>query len=277
MRALLSALRAQPLALIGALLLLLLLLLVACAPLLSGTGPNEVAVQQMLQAPSTAHPFGTDMFGRDVFARVLYGGRATLAIGVLVVGFAFLVGVTAGIVAGFFGGWLDWAIMRLADAMLSFPALVLAISLAAAFGPSLGNAMLAVSLTLSPQFARLARAQATVLAGLLPVRAARSFGIPTHRILLRYVLRNGMGPLLTQASLSIGTAILQVASLGFLGLGAQPPLAEWGADIAANLETVRGAPWVAAAPGAAILLAVLAFNLLSDSLADYFNPRLRRR
>jgi peptide/nickel transport system permease protein len=212
-----------------------------------------------------------------MLARVLYGGRATLAIGILVVGLALGIGVTAGTIAGFFGGWLDWSIMRIVDAMLSFPALVLAISLAAAFGPSLGNAMLAVALTLSPQFARLARAQAATLTGSLPVRAARSFGIPTHRILVHYVLRNGTGPLITQASLAIGTAILQVASLGFLGLGAQPPLPEWGADIAASLETVRSAPWVAAAPGAAILLAVLAFNLLSDSLAEYFNPRLRHR
>jgi peptide/nickel transport system permease protein len=159
--------------------------------------------------------------------------------------------------------------------MLSFPALVLAIALAAAFGPSLQNAMLAVAITLAPQFARVARAQALGVSVKLYVEAAVSLGLPTWRILWRHVLANGMGPLLVQASLSVGSAILQTASLGFLGLGAQPPLAEWGADVSNNLQFVRGSPWTALAPGFAILLTVLSFNLIGDALADWFNPRRR--
>lgn len=267
----------SPLALAGGALLITILLLVLAAPLLAPLPPALLDVTHMLRPPSVHHPFGTDMFGRDVLSRTLYGGRATLAIGCLVVTFAFGLGVTVGTVAGFFGGVLDQIIMRLVDALLSFPALVLAIALAAAFGASLLDAMLAITLTLLPQFARVARAQAASESTALHVEAARCVGVPTGTILRCYVLRNSVGPLFTQASLSVGSAILQTASLGFLGLGAQPPLPEWGADIAANLETVRGAPWVVIAPGVSILLVVLAFNLIGDALADAFNPRLRRR
>jgi peptide/nickel transport system permease protein len=178
-------------------------------------------------------------------------------------------------ISGFAGGWLDWFIMRLADAMLSFPSLVLAIALAAAFGPSLENAMLAVAITLMPQFARVARGQAVSVSVKPYVEAAVTLGLPRHRILLRYVLANGVGPLLVQATLALGAAILQTASLGFLGLGAQPPAAEWGADVSINLDFVRSAPWVALAPGAGILLTVMAFNLIGDGLAEWMDPRRR--
>jgi peptide/nickel transport system permease protein len=205
----------------------------------------------------------------------MYGGRATLTIGVGVVAIAFVVGVFFGMLAGFIGGWLDSVIMRIVDAILAFPALVLAIALAAAFGPNLQNAMLAVAITLAPQFARVARSQALTISVKPYVEAAISLGLPTHRILLRYIFVNGLGPLLVQSTLALGSAILQTASLGFLGLGAQPPLAEWGADVSANLQYVRSAAWVALAPGMAILLAVLSFNLIGDSLADWLNPRRR--
>jgi peptide/nickel transport system permease protein len=166
--------------------------------------------------------------------------------------------------------------MRFVDALLSFPSLVLAIALAAALGPSLANAMLAVAIALAPQFARLARAQALSIAMLPYVEAAVAAGTRPQAIIWRHVLPNGIGPLLVQASLAIGSAILQTASLGFLGLGAQPPAPEWGADVAANLQYLREAPWAALAPGGAILLAVLAFNLIGDALADWFNPRRRK-
>jgi peptide/nickel transport system permease protein len=210
-----------------------------------------------------------------VLTRIMHGGRATLAIGVGVVAIAFIVGVSLGMLAGFAGGWTDSIIMRIVDAILAFPALVLAIALAAAFGPSLENAMLAVAITLAPQFARVARSQALSISVKPYVEAAISLGLPTPRILFRYVFINGLGPLLVQSTLALGSAILQTASLGFLGLGAQPPMAEWGADVSANLQYVRGAAWVALAPGMAILLAVLSFNLIGDSLADWFNPRRR--
>lgn len=275
MSALLHFLRRNSLATLGGVVLLLILLVVVFGPMLSPYGPTKLDVLNKLQAPSWSHWLGTDSLGRDVMTRVLHGGRFTLAIGIGVVAIAFLVGVFFGTLAGFVGGALDMIIMRFVDAMLSFPALVLAIALAAAFGPSLNNAMLAVAITLAPQFARVARSQALSISVKPYVEAAISLGLPTRRILWRYIFANGLGPLLVQASLSLGSAILQTASLGFLGLGAQPPLSEWGADVSANLQYMRESPWVALSPGMAILLTVLCFNLIGDSLADWFNPRRR--
>jgi peptide/nickel transport system permease protein len=263
------------LATVGLVLLALLVLAITFGPMISPYSPTRIAVLDKLQPPSWEHWLGTDSFGRDVLTRVLHGGRITLAIGMGVVVIAFAAGVTVGMIAGFAGGVVDMVLMRLVDAMLSFPTLVLAIALAAAFGPSLENAMLAVAVALAPQFARVARSQALAIAAKPYVEAAVSLGLPAPRILWRYVFANGLGPLLVQASLSLGSAILQTASLGFLGLGAQPPLAEWGADVSANLQYMRESPWVALSPGMAILLAVLCFNLIGDSLADWFNPRRR--
>jgi peptide/nickel transport system permease protein len=268
-------LRKNTLALAGSLILLALVLTIVFGPMITPYSPTKLDVLHKLAAPSFSHWLGTDAFGRDVLTRIMHGGRATLAIGVGVVAIAFIVGVSLGMLAGFAGGWTDSIIMRIVDAILAFPALVLAIALAAAFGPSLENAMLAVAITLAPQFARVARSQALSISVKPYVEAAISLGLPTPRILFRYVFINGLGPLLVQSTLALGSAILQTASLGFLGLGAQPPMAEWGADVSANLQYVRGAAWVALAPGMAILLAVLSFNLIGDSLADWFNPRRR--
>ena len=262
---------------VGIAMLAALLLAVAFAPLLAGESPIALDITRKLAPPGAAHLLGTDYFGRDVLARVLHGGRFTLAIGLGVVSIAFVIGVAFGTLAGFAGGIVDMVIMRFVDALLSFPSLVLAIALAASFGPSLETAMLAVAITLAPQFARLARGQALSISVKPYVEAAICIGVSTPRILLRYILRNGIGPLLVQASLSLGSAILQTASLGFLGLGAQPPLPEWGADVSANLQFIREAPWVALAPGTAILLTVLSFNLIGDALADWFNPRKRNQ
>ena len=275
MRDILKFLRYNPLAVVGLAILLLLIAMVTIGPWLSPYSPTKLDVLHKLAFPSASHWLGTDAFGRDVLTRVMVGGQATLVIGVGVVAIAFAVGVFFGMLAGFAGGWTDTIIMRLVDAILAFPALVLAIALAAAFGPSLENAMLAVAITLAPQFARVARSQALSISVLPYVEAAISLGLPTHRILLRYVFANGLGPLLVQSTLALGSAILQTASLGFLGLGAQPPLSEWGADVSSNLQYVRSAAWVALSPGMAILLAVLSFNLIGDSLADWFNPRRR--
>lgn len=268
-------LRKNTLAMAGSLILIVLILVIFFGPMVTPYSPTKLDVLHKLAAPSFSHWLGTDAFGRDVFTRIMHGGRATLAIGVGVVAIAFVVGVTFGMLAGFAGGWTDSVIMRIVDAILAFPALVLAIALAAAFGPSLENAMLAVAITLAPQFARVARSQALSISVKPYVEAAVSLGLPTPRVLFRYVFLNGLGPLLVQSTLALGSAILQTASLGFLGLGAQPPMAEWGADVSANLQFVRGAAWVALAPGMAILLAVLSFNLIGDSLADWFNPRRR--
>ncbi|MCD2173582.1 ABC transporter permease [Rhizobium sp. C4] len=275
MREILLFLRRNTLAVVGLVILLLLVGFIAIGPLVTSYSPTKLDILHKLAAPSLDHWLGTDAFGRDVLTRIMYGGRATLAIGLGVVVLAFAVGVSFGTVAGFAGGWIDSLIMRIVDAILAFPALVLAIALSAAFGPSLQNAMLAVAITLAPQFARVARSQALSISVKPYVEAASSLGLPAHRILISYVFVNGLGPLLVQSTLALGSAILQTASLGFLGLGAQPPLPEWGADVSANLQYVRSAAWVALAPGMAILLAVLSFNLIGDSLADWFNPRRR--
>lgn len=268
-------LRRNTLALVGLIILLALGGIIAVGPWLTPYSPTKLDILHKLATPSLEHWLGTDAFGRDVLTRIMYGGRATLAIGLGVVAIAFTVGVSFGMIAGFAGGWVDALLMRIVDAILAFPALVLAIALAAAFGPSLQNAMLAVAITLAPQFARVARSQALSISVKPYVEAAVSLGLPAHRILILYVFVNGLGPLLVQSTLALGSAILQTASLGFLGLGAQPPLPEWGADVSANLQYVRSAAWVALAPGMAILLAVLSFNLIGDSLADWFNPRRR--
>lgn len=270
-------LKQNRLAALAGVLLALLLLAVLAPQLLTADSPTAIAIQDRLLAPSSAHWLGTDAFGRDVLARILYGGRFTLAVGLGVVALAFAVGVALGTVSGYFGGWVDAVIMRCVDALLSFPALVLAIALAAALGPSLENAMLAVAITLAPRFARVARSQAMAISVKPYVEAAVSMGVPTPRILTHYVLRNGIGPLLVHASLSIGSAILQTASLGFLGLGAQAPAPEWGLDLAGNLQYLDSAPWVALLPGAAILLTVLSFNLLGDALADWLLPKQRSK
>ena len=270
-----SFLRTNRLAAFGLALLAAILVCVVVGPLVYEVSPTRLNILKRLAPPGPDFWLGTDSLGRDVLARVLHGGRVTLVVGCGVVALAFVAGATIGMISGFAGGWIDAVVMRLADAMLSFPSLVLAIALAAAFGPSLENAMLAVAITLMPQFARVARAQAVSVAARPYVEAAVTLGLTRRRILLRYVFANGVGPLFVQATLALGAAILQTASLGFLGLGAQPPAAEWGADVSINLDFVRSAPWVALAPGAGILLAVMAFNLIGDGLAEWLDPRRR--
>jgi peptide/nickel transport system permease protein len=269
-------LRQNPLAALGLGMILVILLGSILAPVLTPYGPIVIDIKHKLEAPSLQHPLGTDFFGRDVLSRILYGGRNTLSIGVLVIGLAFVAGVPIGLLSGFVGGALDSIIMRVVDALLSFPALVLAIALAAALGPSLTNAMLAIALTLTPQFARVARGQALSIRAMPYIEAATSVGVSGVRALFYHVLPNSIGPLVVQATLSVGSAILQTASLGFLGLGAQPPMPEWGADVAANSQFLRESPWVAIFPGLAILLSVLAFNLFGDALVDWLNPRTRK-
>jgi peptide/nickel transport system permease protein len=265
----------NPLATFSLVLIIMLLAATVFAPLFTPYDPVVIEIRNRFAAPTWNHPLGTDSFGRDVLSRILFGGRNTLTIGLLVIVISFGLGVPLGIFAGFRGGHVDAVIMRIVDAMLAFPALVLAIALAAALGPSLRNAMLAVAITFIPQFARVARGQAVNVRFMPYIEAARAVGVSDLRLMARYVLPNSLGPLLVQASLNLGSAILQTASLGFLGLGAQPPLPEWGADVAANTSFLRESPWVAIFPGLAILLTVLAFNLIGDGLVDWLNPRTR--
>jgi peptide/nickel transport system permease protein len=274
--ALLFFFKNNPLVIVGLFLFTVIIILVVFAPVFTSYDPIKVDIRNRFQAPSVEHLLGTDSFGRDVWSRLLFGGRNTLVIGFSVIAFSFTLGVFIGIISGFIGGQLDNIVMRIVDAMLSFPALVLAIALTAAFGASLQNAMFAIAITLTPQFARVARGQAIQIRSKLYIEAARSIGVGTKRMLWKYVFPNSIGPLMVQATLNFGSAILQTASLGFLGLGAQPPTAEWGADVSANTQYLRESPWVSMAPGIAILLSVLAFNLIGDALADWFNPRTRK-
>ncbi len=276
-RALVRFVQRNPLATAGAVVLLLMVLGSVFAAQLSPYNPTAINVRAKLAPPSAAHLFGTDFFGRDLLSRILYGGRNTLAIAALVIAFSFALGVPLGLVSGFVGRWVDTVIMRLVDAWLAFPTLVLAIALAAALGPGLRNAMLAIGITFIPQFARVARGQALSIRSLPYIEAARATGVSQGGMLWRYVLPNSLGPLIVQATLNLGSAILQTASLGFLGLGTQPPLSEWGADVAANTAYLREAPWAAIAPGLAILIAVLACNIVGDAVVDWLNPRLRQR
>ena len=269
-------LKRNPLAILGIVLIGLILLCCIFAPLLTSYSPTSIAIREKLSSPNQEHFFGTDQLGRDIFARILYGGRNTLLIGLIVIVVSFLVGVSIGIFSGFIGGWVDDVLMRFVDALLSFPTLVLAIAFTAVLGPSLRNAMVAVILTMIPQFARISRGLAICIRGLLYIEAAESIGVSTPRMLWKHIFPNCLGPLFVQASLNFGSAILQTASLGFLGLGAQPPTPEWGVDVSAASQYIRESPWVALFPGCVILLSVLAFNLIGDALADWNNPRTRK-
>ncbi len=226
--------------------------------------------------PSREHPFGTDYLGRDVLARVLFGGRSSLSIGFLVVIIAVLIGTPLGALAGYIGGWLDEVIMRVTDMFLAFPPLLLAIAIAAALGPSLRNTMIAIALTWWPWYTRLVRAQTVSLRERFFIEAARGMGVANLTIILRHVLPNVMTPVLVQGTMDIGSAILTGAAMSFIGLGAQPPTADWGRMVSNGRIYIMGQPWYGAFPGLAVFLVTLAFNLLGDTIRDVADPRSRR-
>ncbi|TCZ66853.1 ABC transporter permease [Roseicella aquatilis] len=264
------------LAVFGLLVILLFVLAAVAAPLLAPADPLATSWSAIRKAPSAAHWFGTDENGRDVLSRVLFGARASLLAGVVSVLVALLVGVPVGLLAGLAGGWTDTIVSRIADAMLSVPFLILAIALAAFLGPALENAMLAIAITASPVFVRLARGMAMEARATDWAEAARALGNPPWRLGLVHVLPNIVPPLLVQATLAIAEAIIAEASLSFLGLGQQPPAPSWGSMLNAAQRFLTGAPWLAIFPGLAIFLVVLAFNLVGDGLRDALDPRSDR-
>lgn len=265
----------DPGALVGLALVLLLVLLALFAPLLAGD-PLQQNLAERLQAPGGAHLLGTDQLGRDVFARVLWGSRISLAIGFLVVALSLTVGAFVGLVAGVLGGFWDDLSMRVTDIFLAFPALILAMAISAALGPNLTNVMVAVAAVSWPNYARLMRAQVLSIRGLEFVDAARALGAAQGRVAWRHLLPNSVAPLLVQASFDVGGAILTAAGLGFIGFGAQPPTPEWGAMVSETRNFISEAPWASTAPALSILLTVLAFNLLGDGVRDILDPRGRR-
>lgn len=265
------------LAVFGLVVVLVFVLVAALAPWVATADPLATSWSAIRKAPSAAHWFGTDENGRDVFSRVVWGARASLLAGVVSVLAAVAIGVPVGLLAGLAGGWTDTIISRIADAMLSVPFLILAIALAAFLGPALENAMLAIAITASPVFVRLARGMALDAKATDWVEAARALGNPPWRLGLVHVLPNIVPPLLVQATLAIAEAIIAEASLSFLGLGQQPPDPSWGSMLNSAQRFLTQAPWLAIFPGLAIFLVVLAFNLVGDGLRDALDPRSERR
>ncbi|BCJ62331.1 ABC transporter permease [Micromonospora endophytica] len=273
LRRALSALRHDPLALTGTAVLALLVVVGVAGPWLAPSGINEVNIDRMLEAPSWSHPFGTDELGRDVLSRVMVAARVSLQVGLVSVGIALVVGVTFGLFAGYYRGWLDNVLMRCMDVLFAFPVLLLAVAIVAVLGPGLLTAMIAIGVVYTPIFARVTRAGVLSVREQVFVRAAVSIGASDLRIIVRHVLPNIAAPLIVQTSLSLAFAILSEAALSFLGLGVQPPEPAWGRMLYDGRGFVTEAWWLGVFPGAAIFLTVLAFNLVGDALRDVLDPR----
>ncbi|OWJ64239.1 nickel transporter permease [Inquilinus limosus] len=264
---------AHPLGLAGLAVILLLVIAAIGAPWLTSHDPIVQDMVNRLQPPSAAHWFGTDEFGRDVFARVVYGARTTIYIILLVTVIVAPIGLLIGACAGYLGGWVDEVLMRVTDIFLSFPGLVLALGFAAALGPGITNAIIAIALTAWPPMARLARAEALSLRRADFIAAVRLQGASKTRIITRHILPMCLPSLVVRLTLNMAGIILTAAGLGFLGLGAQPPLPEWGAMVSTGREFMIDCPWVITAPGIAIAVVSLAFNLAGDALRDVLDPR----
>jgi ABC-type dipeptide/oligopeptide/nickel transport system permease subunit len=260
---------------IGLVVVVLLVLLAAAAPVVAGHDPVRIELANQLAPPSLEHPLGTDLQGRDVWARLVYGARVSLAVGLISQGIALLLGVSLGLVAGYYGRWVDEVVMRLADVTLAFPTLLLLIAMVAALEPSLTVVFVTIGVVGWAGMARLVRGQVLVVRQLEFVQAARALGARDRRILLRHVLPNVVAPVVIAATLGMAGAIMAEAALSFLGLGVQPPTPSWGAMIAdgRDLAQLRGAPWTSVFPGLAIGATVLGFNLLGDALRDALDPR----
>lgn len=265
----------QPTIAAGALILLLFVLAALLAPLLAPYDPLDQNVVAGLRPPSAEHLLGTDKLGRDIFSRLLYGAQISLVVGLAVVAGSGLIGGTIGLLAGYLGGWADEIMMRITDVFFAFPALILAMAIAGALGPSLQNALIAIVAVTWPVYARLLRGQVLTIKEREFILAARALGVPQLRIVGRHVLPNSLAPLLVQGSFDLGSAILAVAGLSFIGFGAQPPTPEWGVMISEGRNYLATQWWLATAPAGAILLVVAGFNLLGDGLRDLFDPRLR--
>jgi peptide/nickel transport system permease protein len=263
------------LARVGMVVVTALVVVAALAPRLAPYDPAEQRLESMLERPGRAHLLGTDDLGRDILSRLVHGARVSLLVGLLAVGLSLVVGVTLGLVAGYRGGWVDEAIMRTMDGLLAFPALVLALAITAALGPSLRNAMVAIGIVGIPGFARLVRGQVLSLRAQEFVEAARAGGLGDTRIVLRHIVPGTAAPIIVHASLRVAFAVLAEAGLSFLGLGVQPPTPSWGAMLSAGREYLEMAPWLCMAPGAAIFLTTLSFNFVGDGLRDALDPRLR--
>jgi peptide/nickel transport system permease protein len=268
----------DPAAAAGLIIILLVIAIAILAPLLS-THPEAVwdmNPKQRLLAPSHIYLFGTDRMGADIYSRILFGARITLLIAIVAVGASLLIGVPIGLISGWRRNWIGESLMRVSDVFLAVPQIVLAIAIAQTLGPSIENVILALSITYWPWFTRLVHAEVRSLKNETFIEAAIALGVPTWRIMLLHVLPNVASPIIVRTSIGMGFTILTASALGFLGLGAPPPAPEWGRMIAESREFLPEAWWYALAPGLAIFLVVMGFNLLGDGLRDVLDPRIRR-
>ncbi|WP_461865652.1 nickel transporter permease [Thermococcus sp.] len=238
---------------------------------------GEPNLKERLQPPSRIHPFGTDHLGRDILSRVIYGARTSLVVGFSVVLLALLIGVSLGLIAGYFGGKVDLIIMRITDIFLAFPPLLLALLIATTLGRGMLNAILALAISWWPWYTRLARGMAISVKERPYVEASRAMGISDWKIMIRHVLPNSLSPIIVQATMDMGSAILEAAALSFLGLGVQPPTPDWGLMVSEGKNYFLNYWWYPVFPGLAIFITVMAFNLLGDAVREVIDPRLRRR
>jgi len=257
---------------LGLVLILGWVLAAILAPHVAPYAPDQM-IGRARQAPSLAHLMGTDQLGRDVLSRVIWGSRISLKLGFVSVAFGLIPGMVLGLVAGFFGGWVDMVVGRLIDGLLAFPGVILALLIIATLGPGIVNVMIATGLSAIPEYARLTRGSVIATRALPYVEAARVVGNGPWRIMFRHVLPNATGPLIVFATLQVGNAILVGAGMSFLGLGAQPPTAEWGLMSSDGRELLRRAWWISVFPGLAILTVVVGFNLIGDGLRRAFDPK----
>ena len=259
----------------GLIVLLVFVLLAVFAPMIAPYSPSKLSIVNRLKPPSELYWFGTDEFGRDVFSRTIFAGRLSLLVGAAVVALSALIGITLGLLAGFFQK-LDTPIARLIDAMMAFPDILLAIALVAALGPSLTTVIIALAVVYSPRLARIVRASTLVIRELPYVEAAKALGISTFHIMTRHVLRNLVSPILVQCTFLFASAMLAEAGLSFLGLGVSPEIPTWGTMISAGRQYIGQADWMTYFPGFAIILSVLSLQMVGDGLRDMLDPRLRR-
>jgi peptide/nickel transport system permease protein len=262
-------------AVVGFVVLTVLALMALAAPWLSPRDPIKTAPREALQAPGSRFLLGSDQFGRDVASRALHGARLSLTVGLIAVSIAVVLGTPVGLLSGYYGGRVDGFVMRVVDVLLAFPGILLALAIVSVLSPGLNNVMIAVGLSAVPNYARLVRASTLSAREQLYVEAARALGVRDLSIVARYILPNVVAPLIVTGTLGLGTAILSVAALSFLGLGSQPPQPEWGRMLSEGRDYLREAWWISTVPGMGIMLTVLAMNLLGDGLRDVLDPRLK--
>jgi peptide/nickel transport system permease protein len=263
------------LAVIGLGIVIFFIILAIVAPYVAPYSFKAQELSKRLMAPSSEHWFGTDDFGRDIFSRVVYGARISLWVGFFSVLGSVVLGTILGIVAGYYGRWVDAIISRVFDILLAFPSILLAIAVVAILGPSLKNALIAIAIINIPNFGRLVRSKVLSVKQEEYIMAARAVGMRDTRILFRHILPNSISPVIVQATLAIATAIIEAAALGFLGLGAQAPTPEWGKMLSDSKQYLVQAPWTLFFPGVAIMLTVLGFNLMGDGLRDVLDPKMK--